>query len=91
MDMAYMDELSQAYGDVSQALETASTEVQNIVRTIENGALTGAAGDALGEAFREMSGAMQRLADKAGELKKDILDAKQYMERSDQDAGQFYQ
>ena len=91
MDFAYMDELSQAYGDAAQALESAQTEIQSIVKLVDDGALQGAAGDALSQSFQEMSKAIQRLGDKAGELKKDILDAKQYMERSDKDAGQFYQ
>jgi WXG100 family type VII secretion target len=91
MDFAYMDELSQAYGDAAQALESARTEMQSIVKLIEDGTLIGAAGEALSQSFQEMSGAMQRLGDKAAELKQDILEAKQYMERSDKDAGQFYQ
>lgn len=91
MNFEYMDELRQAYGELAEALDSASMLMLSIDTLLHDGALLGSTGDRLSEGFLALSGSMKRIAERHREQAEDILHAKDAMERSDTEAGQFYQ
>ena len=73
MNYNSMEAMEKAFHQASQQVQESMTEMEKVAKTLEDGALLGSAGDAFRDAIRsKLIRRMKVIADKMGELEKDI-------------------
>jgi WXG100 family type VII secretion target len=91
MNFEAMEEMAKAFKEGAQDIQEMETKVRSAAEAIENGALRGKTGGALGDKLRDdLAPAMLRLKGKLEELEKDIREAVEQMRDADEIAGDYY-
>jgi uncharacterized protein YukE len=76
MDYNAMEEMSAAFGRAKSTVETTKSQMTKVAKMLQDGALVGQAGSALGEAINNMLvKKLNLISEKMGEEQKDIKDA----------------
>jgi WXG100 family type VII secretion target len=91
MNFQAMEDMAKAFKDGAQDLEEIEAKIKEIAGTIDNGALQGKAGAALGDALRDkLSPELGKLKEKIEELEKDVREALHQMQNADEIASGYY-
>ncbi len=73
MNYGSMENMEKAFHQAQQQVQDSMTQMEKVAKTLEDGALLGTAGDAFKDAIRsKLLKRMKVIADKMGELEKDI-------------------
>ena len=73
MNYASMENMEKAFHQAQQQVQESTTEMEKVAKTLEDGALLGAAGDVFKDAIRsKLEKRMKEIADELGRLEKDI-------------------
>jgi len=76
MNYGTMDEMAKVFGQAHSQMDDTNTAMENIAKTLEEGALLGTAGDAFRDAIRgKLVKRIKVISDKMSEMEKDIKSA----------------
>jgi WXG100 family type VII secretion target len=91
MNFGMMEDMARVFAEGAQTLESVGTEVGNIAKALQDGALLGDAGEAFADACSgPLASSVDRIREKLLELKGDIEGAAQDMQDADSTTVGYY-